>query len=111
MQLSATARVLVILNPQARRNSERLIADLRQASPDGWSWDFVETHREQFQHGQLSEAARVSEIAIAVGGDGTVTDAMTALGDTHIPLVILPGGSTNVIAQELRVPQSPADLA
>src|SRR3954451_15840289 len=99
MQLSATARVLVIVNPQARRNGERLIADLRRASPDGWRWDLFETQREQFRHGQLADAARASEIAIAVGGDGTVTDAMTALGDVVIPLAILPGGSTNVIAQ------------
>jgi YegS/Rv2252/BmrU family lipid kinase len=48
---------------------------------------------------------------IAVGGDGTVADALTAIGDAGAPIAILPGGSTNVIAQELGLPGSAHDAA
>jgi diacylglycerol kinase family enzyme len=50
-------------------------------------------------------------VLITVGGDGTVTEALTAIGDVDVPLAIVPGGSTNVIAQELGVPNDPAALA
>jgi len=100
-----------VVNPRARRNGERLLADLKRASPDSWTWNLVETSPDQFQLGQLAELARKNDVAIAIGGDGTVTDAMTALGDVEIPLAILPGGSTNVIAQELGLPFAPAGLA
>lgn len=42
--------------------------------------------------------------AVAVfGGDSTVSCAMKALAGNEIPLIILPGGSTNLIAKEFSV--------
>ena len=111
MQLSETAKLLVVINPRARRNGERLLADLQDAGRDGWTWTIVETSPEQFQHGALADQAQASDVVVAIGGDGTVTDAMTAIGDVEIPLAILPGGSTNVIAQELGLPFAPEGLA
>jgi diacylglycerol kinase (ATP) len=43
--------------------------------------------------------------AIAVyGGDGTIMEVAQALSRTKIPLIILPGGSANVMAKELGIP-------
>jgi diacylglycerol kinase family enzyme len=67
-------------------------------------WDFVETRAEQFAFGELTDRARSAAFAVAVGGDGTVTDVLTGLGSLQTPLAIVAGGSTNVIAQELGLP-------
>jgi len=111
MELSPTARILLVTNPHARRNSTRLINELQSVAPIGWTWTICETRRDQFRFGELEATARQSDLAIAVGGDGTVTDVLTALGDAELPLAILPGGSTNVIAQELAVPSSATGLS
>ena len=43
--------------------------------------------------------------AVAVyGGDGTIMEAAVALHTTQVPLVILPGGTANIIAHELSIP-------
>ncbi|HYD35403.1 MAG TPA: diacylglycerol kinase family protein [Vitreimonas sp.] len=43
--------------------------------------------------------------AVAVyGGDGTLVEAATALAHQPIPLIILPGGTANIMAKELGVP-------
>lgn len=44
---------------------------------------------------------------IAIGGDGTVNEIARALIDTDQPLGILPNGSGNGLARELRMPMDP----
>ena len=43
-------------------------------------------------------------LLIAAGGDGTVSAVASGLADTGIPLAILPTGTGNVLARELRIP-------
>ena len=45
-----------------------------------------------------------TSIVVAVGGDGTVSDVATALRGSEIPLAIIPGGTTNMVAKVNRVP-------
>lgn len=47
-----------------------------------------------------------AETIFVAGGDGTVRAAATALRDTRVPLAILPTGTVNVMARELRIPLS-----
>jgi diacylglycerol kinase (ATP) len=103
--------VLVVINPMARRNAPRLLGELRAAAPRDVAWQIVETTPTPFTVGELETEARASDVVIAVGGDGTVADALTAIGNARVPIAILPGGSTNVIAQELGTPGSPGDVA
>lgn len=49
------------------------------------------------------------DLILACGGDGTVTEIAAALRDTNIPMGILPGGTGNVMAIELGIPQSIED--
>jgi diacylglycerol kinase (ATP) len=104
-------KILVIANPKARRNAPRLIADLKAAAPADVDWTVIETSSQPFGYGELETDARTAGVVIAVGGDGTVTEALTALGDCKTPLAILPGGSTNVIAKELGIPGNASGLA
>lgn len=105
-----TQHVVVVANPHARRNAPRLIADLQASAPPDVTWDIIETRPEQFHRGEIAERARSASVIVAVGGDGTVTDTLTGLGDLPTPLAIVPGGSTNVIAQELGLPSDPAEI-
>jgi diacylglycerol kinase family enzyme len=108
---AAVKRALVVVNPMARRDAPRLLMDLRDAAPPDIEWNIVETTPSSFQFGELESAARASDVVIAVGGDGTVADSLTATGDAGVPVAILAGGSTNVIAQELGLPSAPRDVA
>ena len=44
------------------------------------------------------------DFALAAGGDGTVSIAGDLLMDTQIPLIILPLGTGNLLAKELKIP-------
>jgi diacylglycerol kinase (ATP) len=46
---------------------------------------------------------RPSVVAVC-GGDGTISEAAAALLGTDVPLAILPGGTSNVLALELGIP-------
>jgi YegS/Rv2252/BmrU family lipid kinase len=43
-------------------------------------------------------------VVAVCGGDGTISEAAAALLGTTVPLVILPGGTSNVLAVELGIP-------
>ncbi len=46
-----------------------------------------------------------ADAVVVYGGDGTVMEAMSALLGSQIPLAILPGGTANVLATELKIPK------
>ena len=48
--------------------------------------------------------ANGADLVVAWGGDGTVNGVASALAGTQIPLAIIPGGSGNGLARDLRIP-------
>ena len=55
-----------------------------------------------------NQAARSSDVVIAVGGDGTVSDVATGIFGSSAVLGIVPAGSTNIAARSLGIPAEPA---
>ena len=45
-----------------------------------------------------------ADLVIAFGGDGTMLEVAEALIDTGVPLAVIPGGTANVFANELEIP-------
>ena len=44
-----------------------------------------------------------SDLVIAAGGDGTINETAEGMIGSHVPLAILPGGTANVLAMELKL--------
>lgn len=52
-----------------------------------------------------------ADVVFACGGDGTINEVMNGLAQSQVPLGILPGGTANILARELRLPLSPVRAA
>jgi diacylglycerol kinase (ATP) len=57
------------------------------------------------------QAADHSELVIAVGGDGTVSEVASGILETASALALVPSGSTNMTARALGIPTDPAEAA
>lgn len=96
--------VLVVVNPATRRGADQLVAAVRRHAPPGVELEIRETMRERPVADLIADRIAGAYTIIACGGDGTVADVVTALGENDLPVGIIPGGSTNVIARENRIP-------
>lgn len=47
-----------------------------------------------------------SELIIVCGGDGTINEVLNGMTPSRIPLGILPGGTANIVAKELGLPEN-----
>jgi len=103
-------RYIAFVNPSTRGNAKRLLASLRNAAPGDVDIEVHETTAERIDPKLIPDDGGI-EAVIAVGGDGTVADVATALGDRDIPLAIIPGGSTNIIARYIGIPSNAAKAA
>lgn len=104
---SSKRRLCVIVNPVSGVDRSALEIIER----------FIETHRDQLDvtlcHTRAGgDATRFAaqaaqngvDLVAAYGGDGTMMEAAIGLVGTGIPLVMLPGGTANVMAIDLGIP-------
>jgi len=105
-------KVLIILNPASGKNVSEPARDLitRQFTNSKIAFEIYESKKED----DLGDVIRARlkngfELVVAFGGDGTVSDVINGLVGTHIPLGIIPAGTANLLAQELKVPLSVED--
>lgn len=100
------ARVLLITNPVAARTDPAIVRTVaRVFDREGWEVDVAGTTRA----GHAADLARdgVGEgfDAIAVyGGDGTTMQAVSGMIGGAVPLGLIPGGTGNLLAGNLRLP-------
>jgi YegS/Rv2252/BmrU family lipid kinase len=61
---------------------------------------------------ELARAARDNyDFIIAAGGDGTINEIINGMANSKAILVIIPFGTTNVLASELGIPDDPKEAA
>jgi YegS/Rv2252/BmrU family lipid kinase len=106
-------RVLLITNPAAARTRASAVDVLmRTFAAAGWSAEVLAT-------GGPGDARRIAaegvaqgmDIVAVFGGDGTTMQAAAALVGTDVSLGVIPGGTGNLLAGNLRIPTSPERAA
>jgi diacylglycerol kinase family enzyme len=107
---SQRKRMLVIVNPYATTVSDRLRNLVVYALQGRYEVDAVDTEARDHATALCREAAAEGyDVVVAFGGDGTVNEAANGLRGSATPLTCLPGGSTNVYARMLGIPNDIVD--
>src|ERR687894_2596027 len=103
-------RMLVIVNPYATTVSDRLKNLVVYALQSRYAVEAVDTEKQGHATQICREAASEGyDVVVAFGGDGTVNEAANGLVGSRTPLTALPGGSTNVWARTLGIPNDVVD--
>ena len=98
-------RAMIIINPAAGK-AEPILSVLNDVfGPAGIDWQVSITHKA----GDGAAAARAAaeegfDLIGAYGGDGTVAEVASALVGDGPPLLVLPGGTGNALADDLGIP-------
>ena len=106
-------RALLITNPAAARTDARAVTAIRDTlRRGGWSVDVLATTQAGDARRFASEA-RIQgfDVLVCYGGDGTAMQIAAGAVGSGIPLGIVPGGTGNLLAGNLRLPKSPAAAA
>ena len=107
------SRALLITNPAAARTQPKAVdAVMRTLRNARWSAEVLAT-------GGPGDARLLAEYGVAqgvdvvavFGGDGTTMQAAAALVGTDVALGVIPGGTGNLLAGNLRIPASPERAA
>lgn len=106
-------RVTVIVNPKAGRRralraAEEVAALLRGA---GWDTDILHTKESGHATTLAREAATQSDLILACGGDGTLSEVVNGLLETDIPAGLIPAGTGNDFARTIGMSPQPAQAA
>jgi diacylglycerol kinase family enzyme len=103
-------RMLIIVNPYATTVSDRLKNLVVYALQGRFEVEAVLTEAQNHATEIGHEARNGSyDIVVAFGGDGTLNEIANGLAGTDVPVTILPGGSTNVVARTLGIPNDVVD--
>ena len=110
--MTRRAVATAILNPTTgRRSADEVESLLREVLSRHLRLRIVRTRRSGDSISLGRAAARESDIVIAVGGDGTVSEVANGIIGSHAQLAIIPTGSTNVIARSFNIPNDPRGAA
>jgi diacylglycerol kinase family enzyme len=105
-------RALLVVNSFASSVTARNTVLVHQALSRGREVQIVETSRRGHATRFAQDAAsRGVDVVIAFGGDGTVNEVATGVAGSHTALGVLPGGSTNVFARSIGLPNDPVAAA
>jgi diacylglycerol kinase family enzyme len=103
-------RMLLIANPHATTMSDRLRHLAVHALRSRYEVEAIDTQRKGHAIEICREAATEGyDLVVAFGGDGTVNEAANGLVGSGTPLSCLPGGSSNVFARILGIPNDVVD--
>jgi diacylglycerol kinase (ATP) len=105
--------MLVVYNPTAgRRRVGRLWRVLDRLAMSGIRVELAETHWPGHATQLARQAAeRGQALVVAAGGDGTIGEVAVGIEGTDARLGIIPLGTANVLAHELRLPFAADEIA
>jgi diacylglycerol kinase family enzyme len=98
-------RILLIVNSFASSVTTRNTVTVHERLSQHHDVQVVETNRRGHATRFAEDAARRGiDVVVAYGGDGTLNEVATGIATTDTALAVLPGGSTNVFARTLGMP-------
>jgi diacylglycerol kinase family enzyme len=101
-------RLLLVVNSFASSVTARNTVVVHQALSRGHEVEVVETNRRGHATRIAQDGARRGvDVVVAFGGDGTLNEVATGIAGSASALGVLPGGSTNVFARTLGLPNDP----
>jgi len=104
VRFSGPQRIVLVANPKSRTSPDRLETMVRAYMPADSHVTVRLTMPDTPIRGLIEDELDNVTVAIASGGDGTVSQVAAAILDAQIPLGIVPAGSTNMIAKVSDIP-------
>ena len=99
---------MLVVNSFASSVTARNTVIVHRRLARGHEVEVVETNRRGHATRYAHDAARRGiDVVIGYGGDGTLNEVATGIAGTDTALGVLPGGSTNVFARTLGLPNDP----
>ncbi|MGK2930193.1 MAG: diacylglycerol/lipid kinase family protein [Acidimicrobiales bacterium] len=103
-------RILLVVNAFASSVTARSMVVINKAFSADHDVTLVETSRRgHATRLALGAANEGYDAVIVMGGDGTLNEAANGLMGTDTALGVLPGGSTNVFARQIGLPNDPVE--
>ena len=107
-------RLLLVVNSFASSVTPRNTVAVHERLARHHDVQVVETNRRGHATRFAEDAARRGiDVVVSFGGDGTLNEVATGIATTDTALAVLPGGSTNVFARTIGIPndaEAAADL-
>jgi diacylglycerol kinase family enzyme len=106
-------RVLLITNPAAARSDPGVVSIVTAVlGREGFAVDVSGTsgpgHAADLARGAVRDGV---DVVAVYGGDGTTTQAASGMLNSEVPMALIPGGTGNILAGNLRLPRDPARAA
>jgi diacylglycerol kinase family enzyme len=103
-------RLLLIANVNAQTVTPRMAEVITRALASDFEVELAQTKRaEHAVHLARGAVHEGLDMVVSFGGDGTVNETANGLAGSQIPMGIIPGGGTNVLARSLGIPKDPID--
>ena len=103
-------KVLLVVNPLASSVTGRTRVVIQKALSADHRLEVAVTQRRNHATRIAQNAAKDGiDIVVVLGGDGTLNEVANGLVDSGTAIAALPGGSTNVFAHTLGIPDDPIE--